>query len=298
MRVEKKIRIIALDKRYRKHVYQFAVTKSERTGRFITGQEEYLTEEQMTGKKEITKSTKDSLQMGDQPFIINPYNHYGLLHGRTFDLSYNIDDKDNKTYLNPKDYAEFTFFSLQPEVTENKESFIKDKHFFYIEDKEREAEVSIRNDDKAFEAESYVRKELNVGRYKDLLLMMNYDIRGLNVNPDTMTDSEVRASVINACRKHPENVLKFKSSDSDEVLFIIKLMKYSILEKRNGIDIYYRDQFISSSFDGVRSWLHKSENNHLVTKWGKTIQEREGVIPEKQEPSNASKRKAQKVESE
>jgi len=279
MRIEKKVRMISLDKRYRKHPYYFTVPISDTTGKYVTGQEVYINEEQMLGKKELTKATRDSLEMGDQPVLINPFNQYPLTHGRTFNLSYDIDDKGVKTYLNPKDFAEFTFFCTKPEIATSKDVYVKERHCFYIEDKVREAEFSVMKEDKAFEAENFVRTNMKTGRYKDLLILLSYNVKGYSINPEKLSEIETKARVIEACRKYPEEVLKFKANDTDETLFILKLMKYMVMEKRSGTDIYYGEEFVGGSLENVRSWIHKPEHAHLVTKWGKMIQEKEGSIP-------------------
>lgn len=279
MRIAKKVRMISLDKRYRKNPYYFTVPRSDSTGKFVTGQEKWLSEEQMIGKKELTKSTKDSLQMGDQPVIINPNNQYPLAHGRTFDLTYESDAKGGRVYVNPKDFAEYTFFCTKVEISESKDKYVANKHHFYIEDKVKEAQFTVEKEDQSFEAENYVRTKLKSGRFNDLLILLSYNVQGYSINPEKLSEIEVKARVIEACRKHPEEVLKFKANDTDETLFIIKLMKYMVMEKRNGTDIYYGEEYVGGSLESVRSWIHKPEHSHLVTKWGKMIQQKEGKVP-------------------
>lgn len=283
MRVSKKVRVLALDKRYLHNPYLYAVSRSDSTGNYITGQEDILTEEEMLGKEKLTKAKKQALEMGDQPFIINPMNHYQLIHGRTFDESYDTDENGNKTYLNPRDHAELMFFKKQESVLIGKPErgkWIRDKHYFYVEDKQMEAQKEVEKADIAFEAEYYVRNEVETGSYKDILLMLSYNVGGYSVNVDMLTDLELKAKVIEACKEHPLEILKFKDSVSAETIFLLKLLKYHILEKKSMTDIYHGGEFIANSFDGLRAYINKTANEGMVSKWAKLVQSKEGSIPE------------------
>ncbi|MBC8315558.1 MAG: hypothetical protein H8E51_08640 [Bacteroidetes bacterium] len=269
MRVEKKVRIIALEKRYRQNVYPFAVSFNQTTGEFMTGQD--LSYEKMTGKTALIKSEKAALG-NERPFIINPDNHYPLKHGRTFNISYDEDDKGVRVYDVAKDHAEFDFFELQAEVAKDKKSYKRGTHYFYIEDKEKEAEFQLIENDKCFEAESLMRNKTASGRYGDVIMLLNMYAPGYNLDPAVLSELQMKAHIIDACRKFPDVILMFGKKEVEEIVFAAKLVKHNIIERKNGLDFYYKGDFIGTTIESVREYLRDPKKAELVTKWAKQIE--------------------------
>lgn len=277
--IEKHVRIVALDSLYSRVPYIFTAMKL-RNGKFLTGQESILTAKQMTGEKELTKVNKDELMMGDDPFIINPDNSYTLHHARKFDLSYTNEGK-KKVFVNPKDVAEFNFFSVQPEVIKDKKEYQRSKHFFYIEDKEAEAESKVTIEDKIFDAADFIRKNTSISRLKDVALLLTHISPKFNVNVQTLTLTRLQARLYDACRSIPDDVLKCKGHGDDDLnherLFVLKAITIGQIQLFKG-SYYYginRQEYIADSFDKVLAWVKAPEHSSQVERLGQLVKEYE-----------------------
>lgn len=275
--VERKVRFVSMDKRYQRMPYPFTVAVSQTSGKFITGQEHILSEAKMRGLEKLSATDKRQLMMGNDPFIIHPDNVYMLQALRTFNLSYEINGpgEEDRTYLVPKDFAEYTFFMQQEKVADSKAKYQKNKHFFYLEDKEKEAAEELALMDMAFEAENFIRTKLTVDRYKEVILLMNYMVPKYNIDPRSMTEIQIRSEVLKACKEHPDMVLKLAKKDNEVLLFVLKLMYYKIIERRNGTDFYAGETYIGSTLDAVKLFCTSADNTQLITKWGNMIKSRE-----------------------
>lgn len=275
-KVEKYVRIFAMDALYRRQPYQFTVIK-DRNGKFLTGQQDVLTEKQMLGQDPITAKNKELLQMGNEPYIINPETTYALVNGRRFDLSY-TEDKGGRTYVNPKDYAEYNFFILQPEVVFNRKEFKKHSTFFYVEDQEKEAEIELTKLDIEFEAMQFVKSNTSIRRLKDIALLLNHLVRGVNINPDVLSITRLQSLIYQQCKENPEQVLLCRGAEGDlhaEKLFALKAMQIGEIAFVSGSYFYgkNREKFIGDSFESVLSWLKNKENSTMVQRLGSLVAE-------------------------
>ncbi len=275
-KVEKHVRIFAMDALYRRQPYQFTVIK-DRNGRFLTGQQDILTEKQMMGVDPVTAKQKELLQMGNEPFIINPDYTYALTNGRRFDLSY-VEEKGNRTYVNPKDYAEYNFFILQPEVVFSRKDYKKHTTFFYVEDQEKEAEIELTKDELWFEAMEFVRSNTSIRRLKDIALLLNHLIKGVNINPDVLSITRLQTEIYKQCKENPSELLLCKGSEGDlnaEKLFALKALQIGEIVVRSGSYFYGKNQekYIGDSFESVLSWLKNKENSTMVQRLGALVSE-------------------------
>ena len=278
-KVVHKVRLISAHKRYARTPYPFTVPQSQSSGKLLTGQEEILTEAQMRGEEKLLAADKTKLQMGSNPFIINPDNMYPCKNARTFDLSYEINgpDPEDREYLVPKDFAEYTFFTRQHDlVAPSKSAYQKNKHLFYIEDAEKESRDELISIDRRWEAESFVRNEMASSRYPEVILLLNFEIPKYHIDPSTMSDTLIRSTVYKACQDHPETILKLKREDASQITFVLKLLHHRILERRNNTDFYAGETYVGSTLEAVKIFCARSENTALVTKWGRTIEQKEG----------------------
>jgi hypothetical protein len=275
--VVRKVRFISRDKRYQRTPYPFTVALSQGSGRYVTAQEHILSESQMRGQEKVTPAQRRLLMMGDNPYIINPDNVYMLQALRTFDLSYEVtgEGDEDRIYLNPRDFAEYSFFMTQEKVAASKEAYQVNQHFFYLEDKEKEAEQQLAKVDLQFEAESFVRGNLPLGRWKEVVMLMNYTVPRFMLDPRAMTENALRKTVLEACREHPNVVLMLASKDNASLVFVLKLLYHKLVERKNSMDFYAGETYIGSTLESVRLFTLNPQNEALVTKWGRTIEQKE-----------------------
>ena len=277
--VIRKVRFVSQDKRYTRQPYFFTVPKANASQRHVTGQEHILTEKQMTGEDEkLLPADKRALQMGQKPYIINPDNTYPCTHLRTHDLSYKVtgDEEDDREYINPRDFAEYNFFVAQTgQVCIGKENYQVNKHYFYVEDKEKESEDELKAIDSRYEAEKFVRETLTSARHKDVILLLNFEVDGFNMDPKTMSSTLITATVLKHCATHPDTILKLQKKDATQLMFVLKLLYHKMIERRNNIDFYAGETFIGGNLEAVKTYCARSENSQLVTKWGVLIEQKE-----------------------
>lgn len=275
--VEKYVRINALTPLYGRVPYTFAAVRKQ-NGQFLTGQESIITEKQMIGEEPLTKKNIDELQMGDNPYIINPNIVYTLRNGRKFDLSYK-EVKGKRIYLNPKDYAEYTFFEIQPEVIKTKKGFQKNKHFFYIEDKEAEARSKVTFQDKQFQANAFVREDTSIKRLKDIAILVSH-ISSYNINPDVLTITQLQSRLYDVCNTSPESILACLSDDdnnfNEERLFAIKCIRLKEIRHENGAYYYgVNNTYVGENFNKVLEWIRDPKNSSAVERLGRLVKEEE-----------------------
>ena len=275
--IQRKVRFISRDKRYQRTPYPFTVALSQGSGRYVTAQEHILSEAQMRGQDKLSDAQRHALMMGDNPYIINPDNVYMLQALRTFDLSYEVtgEGEHDRIYLNPRDFAEYSFFMTQEKVAPGKEAYQVNQHFFYLEDKEKEAEQELAKVDLQFEAESFVRGNLPLGRWKEVVMLMNYTVPRFMLDPRTMTENTLRKTVLEACRDHPRVVLMLSSKDNASLVFVLKLLYHKLIERKNSMDFYAGETYIGSTLESVRLFTLNPQNEALVTKWGRIIEQKE-----------------------
>lgn len=277
-KVEKYVRIFAFDPLYRRIPFIFTVPRNAQ-GQFVTGQQDILNEKQMFGEEPITEKQKELLQMGDNPYIINPDHTYALFNGRRFDLSY-VEENGKRVYLNPKDYAEYNFFILQPEVTMDKNDRREHVHFFYVEDREREAEKVITQEELQFEAMSFVKKNATAKRLREIALLMTHILPDVHIDPDHMSLTQIQAVLYELCRTNPEEVLMCRDSNAvdelnQEKLFVLKAIQVGEIVKI-GTSYYFGkkgQKYIGDTFDSIVRWVRDKENDAAVQRIGAKIAE-------------------------
>jgi hypothetical protein len=237
----------------------------------------------MRGDVAITEAQATALYVtvGDA-FIINPDRQYVLLNGRTFDLSHMVDE-DGKIirYLNAKDYAEFTFFTSQPEVLLDKSRYNRFKHLHYVEDKEADSRITNHNRTVEFEAEAFIRSEMTIKRLKDLALLLSHLIKGVKIDPDTLSMVQLEDKLFSICKKHPNDVLLCKGAgakESDlhsEKLFALKAIKTGEIVLSEG-NYYYgttKQHYIGDSFESLLLWLRDVNHGEYVSRIGNVVKE-------------------------
>jgi hypothetical protein len=264
-----KKRLITENPLYRKSPYPYAIPWSSSRNMPLTGQD--LTVDEMTGKLAMNSMRKASLGLGQFPFIINPDDIYYVKHSRLFDLSYKTNG-DDKEYLNPRDVAEWNCYTINTEfVAPSKKEYNKKSHIFYVQDVEYEAQQDNVELDKQFEAESYIR-EGSTSRWKDILMLLNYEVKEYNFNVDQLSDNLLKKHVIDASKKYPDIILRLKRPESETLLFVLKVLRKGFIEKKKGTDFYYGSEFIGTTIDSLLEWVNKPINADKVTKWQKMME--------------------------
>ena len=283
IRVTQKVKVITPKGKYTRSPYQHAIPVSIKSRLPVTGQEHVITQPaKWSGDEKLTPAEKTALQMGASPFIINPANHILIMHGYEYDNSYDStigvgkdgNDKEiERVYVNPKDHAELTAIlaSSESPVARSKAEYNKNKHNFYVDDKEKEAQEKINTIDLSFEAENFVRNEMGSGRFPEVVIYLGYAVPEYKATPGNLSDTRIKSLVLDACRKFPQEVLKMRGPGATRVVFVTKVISHGIIQRKKNNDFYYGDIYIGPNFDSVVEWMEDRRNSHIVTKWQNTL---------------------------
>jgi hypothetical protein len=285
---EKTVRVISVDKRYVKQPYPAIAIWDQGKHCYLTGQHidpsiaktrGNLTVEEMTGKKMLSEE-----KLAKFPYIINPENTIPIIHMKKLNISVDengqpVNHVDMAMYIFIKHYCSF--------VAPSKKAVRPGTDFFYIEDLETEAEEQIRSSDLRFEAEKYIREKTSLQKLKDIALMLNYKIKNFSIPVDSMSETRIKGELLKICEKDPKAIISCFDKGSNEELYIYKLVKYGILEQKNGA-FFDGAQIIGTNVDNVKIYMKSSaqENQKYVSKWGKLILEKEGKLPTTPTPPN------------
>lgn len=293
----RKVKLIAIDNRYKENPYPFLCVEDESIGTYLTGQhidpndaDTYgnLTVDEMTGKQMLSSEKKKRF-----PFVINPLNRINFKNLQTFDLT----KGKNGEFLNPKDAAlvnllrNYTWF-----VAPSKEKAKPKKHFFYIHDEIEEAETRVSKADKVYAATRFVREELTKDGLFDTALVLNYKVKSFKFDPNNYTDLVLKDRVLALCETNPESVLQCKSPDHLDEVFILKLVLHNLIKLR-GTDFYDGSRFIGKDLNDLKRFLKQEENAMTVSKWNRLLAEKEGrTLAASKEPSDKQKELYEELE--
>ena len=276
--VRQEVRIFSKEALYRRVPYKFSVPKSVATGNYVTGQDMVIWKEQINAKGEaefinapLSANDLIALKMGDNPYLIKPGDFYTLHNGRKFDLTYTENSDGTIVYHNPKDYAEYNFFTRLDEVALTLNEYQKGKHYFYIENKEIEAQRRVTNREKVLAASNFIASNTSIGRMRDIALLINHMIPKEGINVETLSITQLQDKIYSVCDREPDVILKLRDGDKNdinsEILFAIKAIQASEVTYRESM-YYYGNNYIGNTFESVIDFLRKPENSVRVAKIG------------------------------
>jgi hypothetical protein len=262
---EQKVRIVATDARYRKETYPAIPIFSDKLGTYLTGQHiiptDPSTKGNLTVKEMLGEMKLSEVKLKKFPYLIVPEIRVPILHMRNFDLS----QKEDGEYINPKDKAEFDFIKIQPVVASSKDIMNGD-HYFYIENKVAEAEIRVTNRTLRYKAEKLILEKHNINNYRQIAMLLNYKIADFRVNLNSVTDIMLQDALLDACEKYPKSVIDCFNDDSKEDLTILKLEDYQIITRKDN-SFYDGNQFLGDTLDEVKRFMREDSGSIYKTRW-------------------------------
>lgn len=235
----------------------------------VTSLDDGLTVDEMTGAKPLSEEKARKF-----PYVINPDDQQPLVHLVKLNLS---TDEQGK-YIHYKDYALYNFFVNHTDaVAKSKDEYIVDKHLFYVQDNEVEAEKRITKRKLIFKAQAKVQENVSINRLQDLALLISYNAVGYSINPNA-TMNQLEDSIMEACEKYPEEVLNCFEMGAQDQLFILKLVNKQIIDHR---DTGYFDGavFLGNTVIDVIDFARRPNNEYLLNRWTKLLSPEQTNIP-------------------
>jgi hypothetical protein len=283
------VRIVSIDKRYMKDPYPFVPIYSERLGTYITGQHidpsDPSTKDNLTRKEIEEPNTAAPSKLKKFPYIIQAEIRLPLSHLRSFDIT--VDDRGE--FVNPKDAAEFKFFSIQTDkVAPSKNKVITGEHYFYIENLEAEAQVRISNKKLRFDAEKLVREKGGLSMYRDIALMLNHKIKEFRVNLN-VSEEILEDKILMACEEYPSEVIKCFSKESERDLFILKAESHGIIT-RKGNSFFDGSQYLGDTLEDVKKFISTQEGSRFEKRWSANLAKAENKSVVEQYTETAKER--------
>ena len=272
--IEKKVRIVSLDKRYRKEAYPSIPIFNSKIGTYETGQHinpaDPTTKDNLTTAEMLGEVMIPAEKLKKFPHIIVPEVRVPIEHLRQFNLSTHEDG----SYVNPKDVAEFNLIKQFDFVAPTKAQYKTTAHYFYIEDLQAEATIRVNARELRFRAEKLVRENATVSKYKDLAILLNYKIPSAKFLIDNMSELMIQDKLFDACETNPNAVISCFADSAHEDLFILKAAQYGIIT-RKGASFYDNEQFLGDSVEEVKRFIRKEEGMRYKIRWGSHIAKRE-----------------------
>lgn len=273
--MKREVRIDAFDKRYKSGaVFQAIPYYDYSIDNYVTGQEKRigrpngLTKEQIEG---VDKKIKDEQRIAF-PYIIRFSDNFrGIPIRKGLILNLSTSNGENN-YVNPRHKAIYDFLvsSQRDIVASSKKDCESGKHLFYFVDEVKEAEQRVLARRAFFKASKLVNDNLDIDSYYELLMYVNY-IHNETYNVFEKEKSLLEDYTNEVCEKYTDTVIKFFNKESQDELFILKLVEHGIILFKDGAFIDKKDQYLGTSPSEVNSYLLKKGNNLKGVHWRRAL---------------------------
>ncbi len=269
----KKVRFIAVDRKYRTEAYPAVAPLSSRLNTYITGQhidpdddstKGNLTLREITGEIEIKPDARRKLF----PFVINDVDPVLIIHNKVYDCSVH----SNGAPKNPKDYVEAHFIILQTLIVAGSKKDVISRHKFYLEDKDADAKAFVLSSDAVYEAEKMIREKATISDYKELVMSLNLTVSGFNINYKLMTEDRLKEALIKQAKADPVSITSLFTENGKNVIMLAKLVDSNIIKNRVGQGYFDGEQFIAVDSSSFILFIKEDKNAGLLQKWGRLLE--------------------------
>ena len=268
----KKVKFIALDRKYRVEPYPAVAPLDSKLNTYITGQHidpaddstiGNLTLKEITGEIEI----KPEGRRKKFPHIINDVDPVMIIHNKTLDCTMNSKGEPS----NPKDYADANFIIAQTRIIASSKQEASSRHKFYLEDKEADAKVYVNTSDKVYEAQKLIREKTAIGDYKDLVMMLNLSVSGFHVSYKNMTDTRLKEVLLKQAESDPDSISIAFTEKGEDMIFIARCTEAGHINYKPGNGYYEGQKFLATDLMAMLAFIANPENGNFVNKWGKLL---------------------------
>lgn len=269
----REVRIVSVDKRYRKSSYPAIPYFDPELRTYVTGQHIDPSDPSTKGNltsDEIKNPEKMSAERRLKfPYIIKYDDTINIQHLKKYNLTLDA----NGEFNNVQDAIYMAFIMHQHIVAKCQSDVRKGRHLFYVEDKEAEAEKKIETRELRFKAESKIYG-MRYNELKDVALMLNYYEKSVNLSIDNLSETQLRNGILDTCEKFPKSVLNCFEKNAEDDLFILKVIdKKGIIRKGTGY--YDGNVHVGDDVPAIRAFLKTKDGRHYTARWSKILQGQE-----------------------
>lgn len=182
-----------------------------------------------------------------------------------------------------KEYAKYLFIrGAVAEIANDLHSANADKHLFFIEDQEAEAQKTITNE----RVVADVLGKIMANTSREVLEDMAYF---LSVNPAGLSDNMLLSKILRTSHEDPQKVASYYEKGAKHIVFIRKLIRHNILTRQRG-SYYDGEIFVGHSEDEVKVFVLDPTNSAIVDRWGMELNQKTGKAPQGEQKQIGNKK--------
>lgn len=239
-------RIVFIERVHIKNIWTIPIELMD--GRYITGQD--LAFKKMIGKDPLTEEEKKKY-----PYVVNPENFYKIGHLKNLNMSNDYDKAMYNLII-----ASLVIASSKSKYDQQSVEFIG-----YFHDEEEEAVEINRIEDEIYEASTLIR-DLPLLKYKGIVLLLNYLIKGSFFIPANVSPDVQRSKMLKACKDNPTDVKKCfpkYNKGVEKYSFILELIEAKIIRETTRGEFFYEKEYLGDSLDAIIRTLGKADTKYL-----------------------------------
>lgn len=221
-----------------KEVPWFTVPYIDENGKALTGQEKM-------SKQELSR----------QPYLIDQNQQYPLSHNEYFDE--NI----------PEQRVKLEMIKNLPEVALSQSKADPVKHIFFLYNAEEVADEFVSK----FEVKSKAIKVLEDNSSNAALKDLAYF---LGIDPRRHSNKVLKKMVYQQADDSPERLIAFKDEKSKKYLFVRKLVKTGVIQKKDD-GYYFKEIHLGFEESDVIGHIEKEDNTELKKRLGEILRKEE-----------------------
>lgn len=248
-----KVKVIAIKKLYKEKPFFATIVYDPKVSEYLNGQESLTLQEKEEAKKVITFDKNSS---------------YVVRHNDEL----NLEKFDNGKYKITKDYLLYLFYLTFPEIA----SSFKEKNansLFYLLNEQQVAEDEVKSDILMGNAYAEISKKSTLNELVNALFY--FGERASNY-----TLARAQQYMYNKAKTEPKKVLEYYKNEeiSNKIVFVKKLLVYSIITKNPGNGYYYYNDIILGSGDSESAtFIYEEKNSKVYQALLKELEDKSGL---------------------
>ena len=205
--------------------------------------------DQLTGKYRTGQENMSPEKLAKEPFIIDPLKNIIIRDNDTLRL-----EKKNGEFVTSADYTKYRYMLQLPEIAKSKED-VNSQHYFYLVNKEAEAEKTVSIGKLKAKAYEYMTNVATLSDMRDILFY-------LGENANNFTSNLAEAYLYNKCDKEPQKVISYFEDDNNaRIVFVKKCLSAKYLTRSVSNYIMFGQTICGANEIEAASFLYNDKNS-------------------------------------
>lgn len=230
------VKIIAINKKYKEKPYFMCMPYDNKLNKCVNGLEDISP--LMISKMELVPKEEDTFPIQNN-------------------MEFKLEKNDKGNYLLTRDYALYKLALVDPNIA-NSRAEATNKHLFYIENFEKEAEQIVSVSKAKAQAGGKVAELVSLKDMYDVLFYMGK-------NPSSLSQTRAEGELYKLVEERPKDVLEYfnKIEHSRKIVFVKKCLSYGFLKKNSNGYIQYEDNTLGANDDEAASFLWDEKHSSI-----------------------------------